>query len=92
MEIKGSRKIREGVVVKNKMEKTVTVMVERVFAHPRYKKVIRRGKKYYAHHEKGELEVGTRVRIRETRPLSKLKRWMVVGVVNEKGEKLSASE
>ena len=63
------------------MNKTVTVNVERTISHPRYRKVIKRGKKYYAHHEKGDLNVGTRVRIQETRPLSKLKRWIVVEVL-----------
>jgi len=82
MEKETQRKTREGVVVSNKMNKTVTVMVERTFPHPRYKKVIRRGRKYYAHHEKGDLEVGKRVRIQETRPLSKLKRWIVVDVLS----------
>lgn len=82
MEAQGNRKTKEGVVVSNKMKKTVTVMVERTFPHPRYKKVIRRGRKYYAHHEKDDLEVGARVRIQETRPLSKLKRWIVVDVAS----------
>ena len=63
------------------MNKTVTVNVERTIPHPRYKKVVKRGKKYYAHHEKGDLEVGQKVRIQETRPLSKLKRWIVVEVL-----------
>lgn len=76
------QKIREGIVVSNKMQKTAVVMVERTFPHPRYKKVVRRGKKYYAHHEKEDLEVGKRVRIKETRPLSKLKRWIVVDVLS----------
>ena len=77
-----NQKMREGIVVSNKMEKTVTVMVERTYPHLRYKKVIRRGRKYYAHNEKGGLEVGKRVRIQETRPLSKLKRWIVVDVLS----------
>lgn len=76
------QKIREGIVVSNKMDKTVAVMVERTYSHPRYKKVIRRGRRYYAHHEKNDLELGKRVRIRETRPLSKLKRWIVVDVLS----------
>jgi len=73
-------KTKVGTVVSDKMEKTVTVLVERTYPHPRYGKMIRRGRKYYAHSEK-ELKVGSRVRIRETRPLSKLKRWMVVDVL-----------
>ena len=92
MEEQGNKKVREGVVVSTKMQKTVTIMVERTFPHPRYKKVIRRGKKYYAHHEKGDLEVGSRVRIQETRPLSKLKRWIVVDVLPKSDKELSPSE
>ena len=81
MEAQGRKKVKEGIVVSTKMNKTVTVNVERTISHPRYRKVIKRGKKYYAHHEKGDLNVGTRVRIQETRPLSKLKRWIVVEVL-----------
>jgi small subunit ribosomal protein S17 len=72
------RKIKQGIVVSNKMEKTVVVKVEQTYRHPRYHKVITRGKKYYAHHELDNLNVGDEVRIIETRPLSKLKRWRVV--------------
>ena len=78
---RNTRKIREGVVVSNKMQKTVTVRVERTIRHPDFDKVIRRAKKYYAHVEGVELQVGQKVQIIETRPLSKLKRWRVVGVV-----------
>ena len=72
-----TRKVREGVVVANKMNKTVTVRVDRKMRHPKLQKVVVRGKKYYAHTEQENLEVGTKVRIVETRPLSKLKRWRV---------------
>jgi small subunit ribosomal protein S17 len=73
-----TRKVKKGIVVSNKMQKTVVVNVPRTLAHPRYEKVITRNKKYYAHCE-GELpKVGTEVCIVETRPLSKLKRWRVV--------------
>ncbi|NGX50395.1 MAG: 30S ribosomal protein S17 [Chlamydiae bacterium] len=82
MESQGRRKVKEGTVISNKMDKTVIVNVERTLPHPRYKKVITRGKKYYAHHEKGELKVGQKVRIQETRPLSKLKRWIVVELIS----------
>ena len=61
MEAQGRRKTKEGVVVSAKMEKTVTVNVERTIAHPRYNKVIKRGKKYYAHDAKGELKEGQKV-------------------------------
>ncbi|MBS0620281.1 MAG: 30S ribosomal protein S17 [Verrucomicrobia bacterium] len=75
------RKIREGVVVSNKMQKTVTVKVERTIRHPEFDKVISRAKKYYAHVENGEIAEGQRVRIEETRPLSKTKRWRVLEVL-----------
>ena len=79
---KSSRKVREGVVVSNKMEKTVTVRVERTIRHPHFDKVIARAKKYYAHAEDSkDIPEGKRVRIVETRPLSKLKRWRVEEVL-----------
>jgi len=79
---KSSRKVREGVVVSNKMEKTVTVRVERTVKHPHFDKVVSRAKKYYAHAENSkEIEEGKKVRIVETRPLSKLKRWRVEEVL-----------
>jgi small subunit ribosomal protein S17 len=78
---RGNRKERLGEVISNKMTKTITVRVERRFAHPRYKKVVTGYKKFYAHDEKGEAKVGDRVRIEETRPLSKTKRWRLVEVV-----------
>lgn len=74
------RKVKEGVVVSNKMQKTVTVQVERTIKHPQFDKVITRAKRYYAHHDKEEIKVGSRVKIIETRPISKLKRWKVVSV------------
>lgn len=75
---RGCRKEHVGVVVSNKMDKTVTVRVTRKMRHPRYQKVIERSKKFYAHDESDALGVGQKVRIVETRPLSKLKRWRVV--------------
>jgi len=78
---RGNRKERVGEVISNKMAKTITVRVERRFAHPRYKKVVTGYKKFYAHDEKSEAKVGDRVRIEETRPLSKTKRWRLVAVV-----------
>lgn len=79
---KTSRKVREGVVVSNKMEKTVTVRVERTVRHPHFDKVVVRAKKYYAHAENSkEIQEGKKVRIVETRPLSKMKRWRVVEVL-----------
>ena len=78
---RGNRKERVGKVISNKMAKTITVRVERRFAHPRFKKVVTGYKKFYAHDEKSEAKVGDRVRIEETRPLSKTKRWRLVEVV-----------
>lgn len=80
---RGKRKERVGEVISNKMTKTITVRVQRRFPHPRYKKVVTGYKKLYAHDEKGEAKVGDRVRIEETRPLSKLKRWRLVEVVEK---------
>ncbi len=81
MEKSEKRKIREGVVVSNKMQKTVTVKVERTMRHPQYDKVVTRAKKYYAHNENNDVQIGQKVRIVETRPISKLKRWRVVEVL-----------
>ena len=77
---RGIRTQRTGVVVSDKMQKTVVVKVDRKFRHPQYDKVVERSKKYYAHNEMDNVKVGDRVTIEETRPLSKLKRWRVVGV------------
>ena len=82
-ESRGNRKERVGEVISNKMAKTIIVRVERRFAHPKYKKVVTGYKKFYAHDEKGEARVGDRVRIEETRPLSKTKRWRLVEVVEK---------
>ena len=80
---RGHRKERVGEVVSNKMAKTIVVRVERRFAHARYNKVVTGYKKLYAHDEKGDAKVGDRVRIEETRPLSKIKRWRLVEVVEK---------
>lgn len=81
METTTRRKVREGVVVSAKMQKTVTVKVERTIRHPYFDKVVTRAKKYYAHHENLNVQVGQKVRIIETRPLSKLKRWRVLEIL-----------
>lgn len=78
MKARGKRKENIGIVVSNKMDKTVTVAVTRKMRHPRYEKVFMRTKKYYAHDESDSLAIGQKVRIVETRPLSKLKRWRVI--------------
>ena len=79
--VRSNRKAREGVVVSDKMNKTVVVsLVERV-RHPKYDKFVIRTKKFYAHDEANDAKVGDKVRIVETRPLSKTKRWRVVEVL-----------
>jgi len=78
---RAKRKEREGEVIANKMAKTIIVRVERRFPHPKFKKVVTGYKKLYAHDEKGEAKVGDRVRLVETRPLSKTKHWRLVEVV-----------
>lgn len=75
------RKEKVGIVTSNKMQKTVVVTVDRQFAHPLYKRVIRRSKRFLAHDEKNQCQVGDTVRIEETRPLSARKRWRVIEVV-----------
>jgi len=77
------RKERVGNVVSNKMEKTITVVVERKLKHPIYGKFMKSTKKFHAHDEKNECGVGDVVRIMETRPLSKLKRWRLVEIVEK---------
>lgn len=80
---RGRRKVQEGVVVSDKMAKTIVVAVTRQVRHPKYGKFIRRTKKYYAHDEQGTCSVGDVVRIVETRPLSRLKRWRLQEVVRK---------
>ncbi|MBX7209909.1 MAG: 30S ribosomal protein S17 [Verrucomicrobiaceae bacterium] len=77
----GVRKTRVGVVVSDKMNKTIVVEVERRVPHPKYKKIVRMTSKFYAHDEKEEAKVGDKVRIVETRPLSKLKCWNLAEVL-----------
>ena len=78
-----SRKTRVGKVVSDKMDKTVVVIVEDRVAHPRYKKIVKRTYKLKAHDELNQCGVGDRVRVMETRPLSKDKRWRVVEIVEK---------
>jgi len=79
----GKRKTRVGTVVSDKMDKTVVVEVERITAHPLYGRRLKRTKKYKVHDENNEAHVGDRVRIMETRPLSKEKRWRLVEIVEK---------
>jgi len=76
-----NKKTMTGVVVSSKMDKTVVVKVERRFAHPVFKKVVKTTKKYKVHDERNECVEGDLIRIQETRPLSKEKRWRLLGVV-----------
>jgi len=78
---KPARKERTGEVLSSKMQKTIVVRVERRVPHPKFKKIIRVHNKFYAHDEKSEAKPGDRVLIRETRPLSKLKRWELVSIL-----------
>jgi len=80
---RGYRKVREGLVVSDKMDKTAVVAVEDRVKHPKYGKVMRRTKKYKAHDEQNECGVGDRVLLMETRPLSATKRWRVVEILEK---------
>lgn len=79
---RGRRKVREGIVVSDKMDKTVVVRVERTVKHPLYNRTIRRYAKFKAHDEKNECRRGDMVQIMETRPLSKTKRWRVTNIIS----------
>ncbi len=78
---RGHRKERTGLVVSNKMKNTITVTVERSLQHPLYKKVMKRTKKYHADDPQNQCQIGDLVRIRETKPISKTKRWKLVEIV-----------
>jgi small subunit ribosomal protein S17 len=81
-EQKSNKRVLEGVVTSNKAEKTVIVQVERKYLHPQYHKTIRTHKKYMAHDEAGECNIGDTVRIVESRPLSARKRWALQAIVS----------
>ena len=81
MDERGLRKERVGLVTSTAMDKTITVAVQGVRSHPLYKKAIKRTKKFKAHDEKNECQIGDLVRISETRPLSKTKRWRLREIV-----------
>lgn len=80
---RGHTKLREGVILSNRMDKTVVVSVERLVQHPKYGKYLRVRKKFKAHDAENACQVGDRVMIRECRPLSKEKRWKVVGILGK---------
>lgn len=81
--MENNRKTRIGTVVSDVMNKTVVVIVDTPKRHPLYNKNIKRTKKYYAHDEKNECKIGDRVRVEETRPLSKMKRWRVAEIITK---------
>jgi len=82
MEKRGMRKVLTGRVVSDKMDKTVVVAVETLVRHPMYQRIIRRTRKFKAHDEENTCRVGDRVKVMETRPLSKEKRWRVVEILD----------
>lgn len=82
-ELRSARKLRTGRVVSDKMDKTRVIEASWHTRHPRYQKVLQRVSRYYAHDEKNESHLGDRVEIVETRPLSKLKRWRVVRILEK---------
>jgi len=92
-DIKSRKKEKNGVVIGNKMKKTVKVVVERQVRHPLYKKVIKKRKVYFAHDEYEKCKIGDVVKIIETRPMSKRKRWRVKEIIDlAPGEKSKQSE
>jgi small subunit ribosomal protein S17 len=78
---RNARKMREGIVVSNKMDQTAVVAIVERVRHPKYAKFLNRTKKLYVHDEKNDVNVGDKVRVEETRPLSKLKRWRLVEIL-----------
>ena len=78
---RNARKTREGIVVSNKMDQTAVVAIIERVRHPKYAKFLNRTKKLYVHDEKNDVNVGDKVRVEETRPLSKLKRWRLVEIL-----------
>lgn len=83
MEERNLRKVRQGVIVSDKMEKTVVVAIETMVQHPLYGRIVKQTKKFKAHNEHNEARLGDTVRIMETRPLSKEKCWRVVEIVKK---------
>lgn len=84
MATRARRRCKIGVVVSDKMQKTITVSVERTIQHPKYKKYIRRDTKFKAHDANGEAKMGDKVEIMETRPLSKTKNWRLLRILERK--------
>jgi len=90
--VSGKRKRFVGVVVSDKMDKTVVVRVERLLRHPLYQKVIRKSKKFYVHDEYNQCRIGDKVKIVETRPISKLKRWKIEEILERGKETVEEAE
>ncbi|MCL2290525.1 MAG: 30S ribosomal protein S17 [Bacteroidetes bacterium] len=82
-EKRNNRKVREGLVTSNKMEKSIVVSVERKLKHPKYGKFLKRTTKLMAHDEKNECNIGDKVKVMETRPLSKSKCWRLVEIIEK---------
>ncbi len=82
-EVRNNRKIREGLVTSNKMDKSIVVSVERKLKHPKYGKFLKRTTKLMAHDEKNECNIGDKVKVMETRPLSKSKCWRLVEIIEK---------
>jgi small subunit ribosomal protein S17 len=80
---RNQRRVLEGLVTSDKMAKTITVVVERTYKHEKYKKFVRKRKKYHAHDETGEAHRGDRVEIMACRPMSRIKRWLLVRVIEK---------
>jgi len=92
IEPRGRSKVREGLVVSDKMSKTIVVEVTRLEQHPAYKKYIHKTKRYYVHDELEAADIGDRVKITETRPISKLKRWKLTSIVRKSDPTLARIE
>jgi len=80
---RGLRKTRQGIVISNRMDKTITVQIDRTMQHPLYSKIVHKRAKLYAHDEKNEAGIGDKVMVMETRPFSKMKRWRLVKVLEK---------
>ncbi len=80
----GRERIKQGIVISDKMDKTITVLIERRVPHPLYKKIVRKRLKVYAHDEKNDAREGDTVMIKEVRPISKKKRWTLIKVIERK--------
>lgn len=94
-ETRSLRRVLQGTVTSDKMAKTITVLVQRTYAHPKYGKFVRRHKKYHAHDEEGLAKVGDEVQIVATRPLSRTKRWRLDRIITSaqlSGDVTSAAE